>query len=168
MHKNPEELFKMPFKSEQVAKLSQEEEVLVSGHNVQDCFPPQLTPFSCVGGVRGKLLLLGSQNTNVLEKVMYKPVDFHILLTSPLANNYSYYKNIDHSRINCFCSPVSLHQQNNLSQLNILQLWLIHPCRLCSRCLVVLIRFNTKYHRKFEAHFTRINVRLMGNKTKTK
>lgn len=73
-----------------------------------------------VGGAMGKLLLLGSQNTNRPQNIMYKPIDFHFFFWQPfLPITDSCYRNIDCSRINCFCFPVSLTQQNNSSQLNI-------------------------------------------------
>lgn len=123
MYKDQEELFSMHFQDRACGQIESKKEGEVNGHCVWDCFSPKLTAFSCVSGLRVKLFLLNSQNTNVLRKIVYKPIDFHALLTSLFANYVltdSYYRNIHCSRINCFCFSVSLTQQNNLRQLNIL------------------------------------------------
>lgn len=44
----------------------------------------------------------------------------------------SYYRNIDRSRINCFCLSVSLTQQNNFSQINIL--YCSYGSHICGDC----------------------------------
>lgn len=88
------------FKTELVVKVNNELEGDVNGHCVQYCFPPQLTPFNCISGL--KLFLLGSQNANILGKTVYKPIDFHTVITSLFANyilTNSYYRNIHCSRI---------------------------------------------------------------------
>lgn len=75
----------------------------------------------------------------------------------------SYYRNIHCSRINWFYFSVSLTQQNNLRQLNILWLWLTHSWRLCPRYPIILIILNSKYREDLKYS---LNERLMGSKIK--